>query len=94
MATSGSVVVWIAVNAGSSHSTVQNVTVRSPLMALFTLLQTTAVQTATYTEYITLEVIVREFRQEPSEWGLMLGTVQGRNPGLMLLPGGTPWPVS
>ena len=90
MATSGSVVVWIAVNAGSSHSTVQNVTARSPLMALFTLLQTSAVQTATYTECITLEVIAREFPLEPSEWESMWGTVWGRNPGLMIIPGGTP----
>ena len=68
MATTGSVVVWIAVSAGTSPSTVWNVTVRSPLMAFITLQQTTAEQTPTYTKQITLEVIAREFPQEPSEW--------------------------
>ena len=68
MATTGSVVAWIAVSGGTSHSTVWNVTDHSPLKALNTSIQTTAEQTETYTKQLTLEVIAREFPQEPSEW--------------------------
>ena len=68
MATTGSVVVWIAVSAGTSPSTEWNVADHSPLMVCLTLLQTTAEQTPTYTKQITLEDTAREFLQEPSEW--------------------------
>ena len=68
MEITGYAVVWIAVSAGSSHSMVSNVMVRSSLMVLRTLLQTTAKQTPTYTEQLRLVDTAREFPREQSEW--------------------------
>ena len=89
MATTGSVVVWIAVSAGTSPSTVWNVADHSPLMELTTSFKTTAEQTPTYTKHLRLEDTAMEFPQEPYEWELMSEIAWVKYPE-MLLPGGTP----
>ncbi len=51
---------WIAVSAGSSPSMVSNAMILSPLMALFTFIETTAKQTSTCTKQHRLQVTARE----------------------------------
>ena len=89
MATTGSVVAWIAVSAGTSPSMVWNVADHSPLMALTTFFKTTAKQTPTYTKHLRLEATAREFPQESFEWELMSEIAWVKYPE-MLIPGLTP----
>ena len=93
MATTGSVVVWIAVSDGTSRSTVWNVAAHSPSMALTTSFKTTGEQTPTNSKHLRLEVTAREFPREPYEWESMSEIAWVKYPE-MLLPGGTPWPGS
>lgn len=68
MATSGSVVVWIAVSAGTLPSTVWNVEDLSLSMVCTTSLTTTVERTRTSTKPDTLEGTAREFPRAQSEW--------------------------
>ena len=89
MATTGFVVVWIAVSAGTSPSTVWNVADHSPLMALTTSFKTMAEETPTYTKQVRLKAFAKESTKESSVWELMLGTVLERHQDMLTL-GGTP----